>query len=550
MSVGLLDFFILEASDYVERLDTVLAEAGDGGPDAAECTKLARGLRGSATMARVGGIADVAAAVERAFREVHAGRTAWSPALGGVLVGAVDDLKVLLHAVRSWGPEEDARSQSRVQSIVGSVSAARGPGATPSFASSGAGFVAARAAEIATALDALVAAPGDPAVAAELLRQVRALRGVAAVKDLPSVGEIVAAVERAAQPLELGEGSVTPQRRAVFTAAAALLRKAAEGAGAVADVGGQEATQFAEAVAALDGDAQPEGNRIVPIAELAPDGGDSIVVRSPNPPTTPARRFGLEVVSQAEHLRRLRADALAATDPIGRERVGQELRRALRALHDSAVSFGEHAVARVATELGAAAAALAPALLDTVERLASVLASPTDSPDERARHVGVLRAPEGVAGSEAAAPSPTSAPMPAAAATAPSSPATESPDAASAEAPLRAVSQTPTGPELHALLEDSLAGISRLDRQPLGDAERAEPADGGEQADPVAEAATEGGGAGAPELVPIETLLYRGPSALRRAREIRDELRAASGGRRLPDALAELFELLDLAAAE
>ena len=610
MSVGLLDFFILEASDYVERLDALVADAGDGGPDAAELVKLARGLRGSATMAKVNGIAEVAAAVERAGRELQAGRTPWTPALAGALVGAVDDLKILLHGVRSWGAEETARAQARAGAIAATVSTAPEPGATPTYASSGAGFVAARAAEIAGALDALVAAPGDSAAAAELLRQVRALRGVAAVKDVPTVAEVVAAVERAAQPLELGEAHVTPERRSLFTAAAALLRRA--GDDAAGGAGGDEAQRFAAAVAALDAEPPADAHRVVPIAELAPDGDESVVVRGPNPPTTPARRFGLEVVSQAEHLRRLRADAAAASDPIGRERVAQELRRSLRALHDSAVSFGEHAVARVASELGAAVAALASDALDAVERLAAVLASPTDSPDERARHVGALRpAAPPAPGTATTAPTPPSSstaavapratPTPAATPTPPvtppvqppatSEPTVSAPTGGSGAAPsggwpLRGVSQTPTGRELHALLEDSIAGISRLDDQPLdGSARSAAPAasaGGGGGATPPRAAAPvaapapaitaaaaitppaaeppTGAAAPAPEtsddrpgdeqVVPIETLLYRGPSALRRARELRDELRTASAGRRLPDALAELFELLDLAAAE
>ena len=50
-------------------------------------------------------------------------------------------------------------------------------------------------------------------------------------------------------------------------------------------------------------------------------------------------------------------------------------------------------------------------------------------------------------------------------------------------------------------------------------------------------------------VVPIETLLYRGDAALRRAREIRDEIRAGTG---TPDAetLDELFALLDLVQAK
>jgi hypothetical protein len=49
--------------------------------------------------------------------------------------------------------------------------------------------------------------------------------------------------------------------------------------------------------------------------------------------------------------------------------------------------------------------------------------------------------------------------------------------------------------------------------------------------------------------VPIDRLLYRGRSALQRAREIRDELRGASGPVDAA-ALGELFDLLDLALTD
>jgi hypothetical protein len=51
------------------------------------------------------------------------------------------------------------------------------------------------------------------------------------------------------------------------------------------------------------------------------------------------------------------------------------------------------------------------------------------------------------------------------------------------------------------------------------------------------------------DVVAVETLLYRGRRALDRAREVRDALRAAPSP---PDPvlLAELYDLLDLAAAD
>jgi hypothetical protein len=52
-------------------------------------------------------------------------------------------------------------------------------------------------------------------------------------------------------------------------------------------------------------------------------------------------------------------------------------------------------------------------------------------------------------------------------------------------------------------------------------------------------------GAAETEVVPIDSLLYRGPAALERARTLRDSLRTDGSS---PESLAELFDLLDLAS--
>jgi hypothetical protein len=87
--------------------------------------------------------------------------------------------------------------------------------------------------------------------------------------------------------------------------------------------------------------------------------------------------------------------------------------------------------------------------------------------------------------------------------------------------------RTPTGRELHNLLEDGLDGIRGLEERPLVAPVRL-PDD---------------------DVVPIETLLYRGRGALRRAAELRDEIRRGSAAPS-PEAVEELFDLLDLALAE
>jgi hypothetical protein len=82
------------------------------------------------------------------------------------------------------------------------------------------------------------------------------------------------------------------------------------------------------------------------------------------------------------------------------------------------------------------------------------------------------------------------------------------------------------GDQLTSALDSSIAGLESLSTRPLTPS------------------------APLPEQppVPIDQLVYRGRAALERAIEIRDQLRR-SGGAPSPDALGELFDLLDLALA-
>jgi hypothetical protein len=82
---------------------------------------------------------------------------------------------------------------------------------------------------------------------------------------------------------------------------------------------------------------------------------------------------------------------------------------------------------------------------------------------------------------------------------------------------------TPTGRALHALLEDGIAVIARLEETPLS-----EPV-------PVED----------DSMVDVDALQYSGRSALTRARELVEELRVA-GGPPPPEAVDELLDLLEL----
>src|SRR5665647_1499632 len=132
MSSGLLDFFTLEASEYVEHLDGLVSKATGGPPEVEGFIRSARALRGSATMAKVGGVADVAVALERVARGLQSGAVAWNEALRGACVATIDDLKILIRGIRSWGDSETARATARARELSGFAPAAAGGGfATP-----------------------------------------------------------------------------------------------------------------------------------------------------------------------------------------------------------------------------------------------------------------------------------------------------------------------------------------------------------------------------------------------------------------------------------
>jgi len=114
----LLDFFSLEASEYLSRLESLAAKNGMDSSDATQFAAAARGLRGSATMAKAGGIVQVAMTVERIGSDVVHGGTKWEPELQRALVGAVEDLKLLVRSVRTWGADQDARVEDSLRRLA------------------------------------------------------------------------------------------------------------------------------------------------------------------------------------------------------------------------------------------------------------------------------------------------------------------------------------------------------------------------------------------------------------------------------------------------
>jgi chemotaxis protein histidine kinase CheA len=105
----LLDFFALEAGEYLTRLESLATNKSMPSVEAIRFAAAARGLRGSATMAKASGVSKLATSVERIAAGVVQGGISWEPELQRAVVGAIEDLKLLVRSVRAWGAEQDAR---------------------------------------------------------------------------------------------------------------------------------------------------------------------------------------------------------------------------------------------------------------------------------------------------------------------------------------------------------------------------------------------------------------------------------------------------------
>ncbi len=573
---GFLEFFILEASEYVERLDGLLLDAGIGSPDADATQRIARALRGTATMAKLPAFAELAGAVEQVGRALQDASLPWDQALRGALVSAIDDLKTLLHSVRVWSPSDDQRAHDRAAELSRYIPVrATGHSSTPrrSVATSSA-FLATEAANIAAGVELLATRAGDAETANQLLQRVQALRGVAGVKEVGPLADVLEATEEAVSGVQTAGGTMADDVRQLLEASAAYLRAIGTALRtAELDVDAPSAARDAF-VAAQDAWARRAGTRerVVPIEELFyADGAPGLIEASSNPPTSSAERFRLELVSLSEHLRQVVDAARHARDEVATTRARRDLQRALRALQGAAESFGERDVAEFIGDHADSADHVDFLGLAALEDLSTMLAQPGAEGEHlsaRLREISGgrdLTSAIGVGFGNAeitpvapANPTPIFVP----AMVEPARAATPTPERAPRHEATPARSWTPVfqsvfEPEIEpevtrdvesltqspdtgvpsiadmldrasaALIDTSIAALDSLALHPM-----AHPT-------PLPEDA----------VVPIETLLYRGRSALDRAVEIRDEMRSI-GPVPDPDALDELFDLLELARAE
>jgi len=337
--LAMADFFALEAGEYLERLDALLAP--EGGPAADEFVRLARALRGSALMASQTPVARAAAGLESLARSLREGRRGWDPGTRQVAIRAVDDLKILVRRVAAWTDADTITAEAlghELEQLSGRPSALLRAAEAMGLDAGARAFVAREGAAIASALDRTANAMRAGAPARDplqhVLRTLQPLRGLAALNDLPPLPDVLEGIERAITEVLRGAPQAAPAATPDFFhgAAAAIAQAARE----VAERGrpdpdGPAFRAFAGYLAQFF-DREPV---IVSISDLYFDDAGPHIVQRGAGAAQAAPLSRMELVSHGEHLR-LAADAI--------ERAPSATQRELR-VHTLAGTFRALSVA-------------------------------------------------------------------------------------------------------------------------------------------------------------------------------------------------------------
>lgn len=572
-SPELLEFYLVEATEYLDALDQLIGSA-ETPPDGNAFIATARALRGTSTMAKADAIAELAVVMEQIANGVREGEVGWTVDLYRSLRHTIDDLRLLVRGIRVWGERESARAEARLRDLRRFLPMEVPRAAAPGAAASAPVFVALQASAIAAELDAFVHNPTHRRALDDALTRSRTLRGIAGIADFAPLADVADAIDKTARGL-MPDAPLSDGDAELFRSAAVVLRTASDrlrSGGVPHEV--DEVARFARAVTARDArTSAPEPERVMRIEELFyGDAGPHVVQRAAAPPMSADDRLRQDMAARAEHVQRLAGDARLVQDVAARDRVARDLRAVLLDIERAAAAFGVH---QVAGFFGGAAREhniLDATLLAALDAGAALLVSPgtvgaaavgadTKAMDEIERRLAVLerarrrtpafapvvsRVVSSIVSpvvSPAVTPlvTPVVGPV-----TAPTLPTVVRPPLPAAEAgperglpssrvplaPARAhglprrTPATPTGRELQDLLQVGIAGFQPLEDEPLNEPARLD----------------------GDEIVAIEDLLYRGQSALRRAVQVRDDMRAR--GTTDDVVLQEIYDLLDLARTE
>ncbi|KPK56078.1 MAG: hypothetical protein AMS21_12985, partial [Gemmatimonas sp. SG8_38_2] len=346
--MGLKEFFAMEASEYLDRLDVIVSSTT--GPNRVELIRLARALRGSALMANEHQIGEVAAALENFARAIGEDRTPWNESAKQIAIHAVDDLRVLVRKVGDWSDVEDAMAAATADELntAAGISKVSTPSPQQTGIDSGTrAFVARECALVASALHAVAKSlqqqHHSPEQFDELLKVMQPLRGLAVLPEISPIPEVLEGVERAAGIVQRGDHR--NDMAFLFDTAARALTNASQEivAAGSARPDSPEAREFASRFGSI-----LDSSEVVPIQSLFHDDDGPHILEAGTPAAVPGRLAQLELVAHGEHLKQAADELERAQWDTQRELRALALTSTFRSLQSAAGGPLETAVAKFA----------------------------------------------------------------------------------------------------------------------------------------------------------------------------------------------------------
>jgi len=229
--LGSLDFFVLEATDCLGRIEQLVAAFET--PPADELLRAARALRGAAVLAQHVEIAEAAAGFELVARALKTGLR-WDATRRQQTHQAVESFRFVVRSATQWSDAaaERARSVGRILVAVAGddspVVAVVPSGADALLASSVRAFIAREGALVASALAEaarrLREHPEQIDALQEAARRLMALRGLGEIRELSPLPEILDAIELLADDVPR-IGAPPPALAQIADASAAALAR-------------------------------------------------------------------------------------------------------------------------------------------------------------------------------------------------------------------------------------------------------------------------------------------------------------------------------------
>lgn len=376
----LRQFFVLEATDYLDQLEELLDPEDPDAFAASDAARLCRALRGAARLSRDERIREIAASMERGSNAVGSGELPWDEGVRDAFVRSIDGVRSLLRgegsgdggdgpgAIRAaWDellPEAEESGRPEEPAAAGELT---------DFAVSELGSIQEALSE---AADAAEAEGGDVRGAAEgVVEALGPLAGAAWLDRFPGLGDFLTEVEEVMDRLA-ARGPGRGDGWADFAREAAAV--AGELTGATETDAGEAPPSITElrrrGRELLEGEGQaevPAGEHAVPIEELFFDAADGIVSRPREEEELPVEVrnfFRIEASSLVDRAEQLAADVRRGEERAARELVEAcaELARIFASFKFSGAAEAARSVASRAREApdGEAAARIAAAMPD------------------------------------------------------------------------------------------------------------------------------------------------------------------------------------------